>query len=147
MLDIDISKVRLNNGMTIEEMLKSEADRFLKILQEEISEWYTLYRPQVYNRTFNTLKSIYAEDIVDVSSSGTNLEVRIKYTGLAFHNSIFGGEDANTLLLMNCGYAVKSGWHKNIPNFGFRAGGNFLEKAVERFQKDNIFGITIKTNY
>ncbi|MCD7904077.1 MAG: hypothetical protein LUG24_00515 [Clostridiales bacterium] len=58
--------------MTIEEMLKSEADRFLKILQEEISEWYTLYRPQVYNRTFNTLKSIYAEDIVDVSSSGTN---------------------------------------------------------------------------
>lgn len=147
MLDIDLSKVRLNNGMTIEEMLKSEANRFLEILQDEINNWYSLYKPTVYTRTFNTLKSIYAEDLVEVSSSRINLEVKIKYTGLAYHKSIFGGEDANTLLLMNCGYAVKSGWHKNIPNFGYRAAGNFLDRAVERFQKDNIFGITIKNNY
>ena len=63
------------------------------------------------------------------------------------HKSLWGGGEVNTLLLMNSGYQVKTGWHKDIPYFGYREGGHFLEKAVERFNKDNAFGIEINIDY
>ena len=41
-LDIDIMKLTLPNGRTLEKQMKYEAKRFLKILQEEIERWYRL---------------------------------------------------------------------------------------------------------
>lgn len=91
--------------------------------------------------------SIYAEDYVDIDTSGTQFTIKLKYTDEAMHKSLWGGGEVNTLLLMNNGYQVKSGWHKDIPYFGYREGGHFLEKAVERFNKDNAFGIEINIDY
>lgn len=147
MVDFDIRKLQLPNGRTIEQQMKYEAKRFLKILQEEIDEWYRSYSPKVYSRTYGMRNSIYAEDLVDIDSSGTQLTIRVKYTDEAIHESLWGGSEVDTLLLMNNGYQVKSGWHKNIPYFGYREGGHFLEKAVERFNQDNYFGIEINIDY
>lgn len=146
-LNIDWKKLKLNNGRTVEQQLRYEANRFLQILQEEIDEWYDSYNPFVYERTGWMRKSIYANDYVDVSVSGTHLSVQIKYSDKAMHDSLWGGGKVNTLLLMNNGYQVSSGWHKNIPYFGYREGGHFLESTVERFNKDNYFGVQILFDY
>lgn len=146
MIDFDIRKLQLHNGRTIEQQMKYEAKRFLKILQEEIDEWYRSYSPTVYSRSYGMKNSIYAEDLVNIDSSGTQLTIKIKYTDEAMHESLWGGS-VDTLLLMNNGYQVKNGWHKDIPYFGFREGGYFLEKAVERFNQDNQFGIEINIDY
>ena len=69
-LDIDIMKLTLPNGRTLEKQMKYEAKRFLKILQEEIDRWYSLYSPMIYQRTYDMRNSIYAEDLVRVSTSG-----------------------------------------------------------------------------
>lgn len=147
MVDFDIRKLRLHNGRTVEQQMKYEANRFLKILQEEIDDWYNLYSPTVYSRTYGMQNSIYAEDLVDIDSSGTQLTVKIKYTDEAMHESLWGGGTVDTLLLMNNGYQVKNGWHKDIPYFGYREGGHFLEKAVERFNQENYFGIKVNIDY
>lgn len=147
LIDIDIRKLRLPNGRTFEQQMKYEAKRFLKILQEEIDEWYRSYSPVVYQRTYAMRDSIYAEDFVDIDSSGTQLTVKLKQTDEAMHKSLWGGDEVNALLLMNEGYQVKSGWHKDIPYFGYRPGGHFLEKAVERFKQDNYFDIEIHIDY
>lgn len=63
-LDIDIMKLTLPNGRTLEKQMKYEAKRFLKILQEEIDRWYSLYSPIIYQRTYDMRNSIYAEDLV-----------------------------------------------------------------------------------
>ena len=147
LIDFDIRKLRLSNGRTIEQQMKYEAKRFLKILQEEIDEWYFLYSPKIYSRSYGMKNSIYAEDIVDVDSSGTQLTIKVKYTNEAMHNSLWEDEEIDTLLLMNEGYQVKNGWHKNIENFGYRKGGHFLERAVERFNNDNLFGIKVNIYY
>lgn len=147
MVDFDIRKLRLPNGRTVEQQMKYEAKRFLKILQEEIDSWYASYSPEIYHRSYDMRNSIYAEDIVDIDSSGTQLTIKIKYTDDAIHQSLWGGDEVDTLLLMNDGYQVKSGWHRNIENFGYREGGHFLERAVERFNKDNYLGIEIHTEY
>ena len=78
-LDIDIMKLTLPNGRTLEKQMKYEAKRFLKILQEEIDRWYSLYSPIIYQRTYDMRNSIYAEDLVRVSTSGNKLQIKINY--------------------------------------------------------------------
>lgn len=146
-LDIDIRKLTLPNGRTLEKQMKYEAKRFLKILQEEIDRWYRLYSPKIYQRTYDMRNSIYAEDLVQVSNSGDNLQIKINYDDTAFHKSLWDASNINSILLMNNGYQVSKGWHKDIENFGYREGGHFLERAVYRFNKENDFGIDIIINY
>lgn len=145
-LDIDIRKLTLPNGRTLEKQMQYEAKRFLRILQEEIDRWYCLYAPKIYHRTYDMRNSIYAEELVSVSTSGNKLQVKIKYDDTAFHKSLWDGSSINSILLMNNGYQV-SGWHKDIKNFGYREGGHFLENAVYRFSKENDLGIDIEINY
>lgn len=146
-LDIDIMKLTLPNGRTLEKQMKYEAKRFLKILQEEIDRWYSLYSPIIYQRTYDMRNSIYAEDLVRVSTSGNKLQIKINYDDTAFHKSLWDDSKINSILLMNEGYHVSKGWHKDIENFGYREGGHFLENAVYRFNKENDFGIDIIINY
>lgn len=146
-LDIDIMKLTLPNGRTLEKQMKYEAKRFVLILQEEIDRWYSLYSPTIYQRTYDMRDSIYAEDLVEISTSGTKLQIKIKYEDTAFHKSLWGDSSINSILLMNNGYQVSSGWHKDIEYFGYREGGHFLENAIERFNKENYFGIDIEINY
>lgn len=75
------------------------------------------------------------------------LTIRIKQTDAAMHQSLWGDDEVNALLLMNEGYKITSGWHKDIPYFGYREGGHFLERAVERFEHENYFNIKIHIDY
>ena len=143
-LDFDLRKLVLPTGNTIEKQLKVEADRFLKILQEEIDAWYFSYRPTIYNRTYNMRDSISVDDVVRVYPSKNQLVIDIVYSDDAFHKSLWSDDVINSIELMNEGYKVKSGWHKDIENLGYREGGHFLEKAIARFNKNNPLGIDIK---
>lgn len=143
-LGFDIRKLVLPTGNTIEKQLKVEADRFLKILQEEIDAWYFSYTPIIYNRTYNMRDSISVDDVVRVYPSKNQLVIDIVYSDDAFHKSLWSDDVINSIELMNEGYKVKSGWHKDIENLGYREGGHFLEKAIARFNKNNPLGIDIK---
>lgn len=146
-LGFDLRKLVLPTGNTIEKQLKAEADRFLKILQEEIDAWYFSYTPTIYNRTYNMRDSISVDDVVKVYPSKNQLVIDIVYSDDAFHKSFWSDNVINSIELMNEGYKVKSGWHKDIANFGYREGGHFIEKAIARFNKNNPLGIDIKINY
>ena len=143
-LVFDLRKLVLPTGNTIEKQLKVEADRFLKILQEEIDAWYLSYTPIIYNRTYNMRDSISVDDVVRVYPSKNQLVIDIVYSDDAFHKSLWSDDVINSIELMNEGYKVKSGWHKDIENLGYREGGHFLEKAIARFNKNNPLGIDIK---
>lgn len=147
MIKVDIRKLRLSNGKTLEQQMKYEAKRFLKILQEEIDDWYDSYSPVVYQRTYTMRNSIDVEDYVDIDFSDMQITVNIKQTSAAMHKSLWGNGSVNALTLMNEGYHVKSGWFKDIPYFGYREGGHFIEKAIKRFEQDNYFNIKIQINY
>lgn len=146
-LKLDFNKIKLPNGNTVAQQFKEEADRFVKILQEEIDNWYESYSPTMYDRTGAMKHSIKAAEMVDADISGMKFKIKINYSDDAFHPSMFGDGDTNVLLLMNSGYSVSSGWHKDIPYFGYRSGGHFLEKAVARFNESNYLGITVEANY
>ena len=146
-VDIDITKLKLNNGRTIVQQLCHEADRFMNILQEEIDIWYRSYTPVEYERSWRMRDSICVDNYVSVSIDATRLSIRVKFNKNAFHKSLWGNEEVNILLLMNSGYETKSGWHKNIEYFGYRSAGMFLERAIKRFNNTNNFGITVEAEY
>lgn len=146
-IDIDITKLKLNNGRTIKQQLVYEARRFMNILQEELELWYHSYSPTEYERTFKMQNCIYADDYVSVDIDTNKLSIYIRFNDNAYHKSLWGNEEVNTLLLMNNGFETKSGWHKDIPYFGYREGGHFLEKAIKRFNDSNNFGITVEPVY
>lgn len=146
-LNLDFRKLKLSNGNTLVQEFEKETKRFVSILQEEIDSWYGSYSPSVYNRSSGMRNSISAADMVSANIDGMKLTVNINYSDSAFHPSMFGGGDTNVLLLMNEGYSVSSGWHKDIPYFGYRPGGHFLENAVARFNAENHLGITVEANY
>lgn len=146
-IDIDITKIRLKNGRTIAQQMYYEARRFMDILQEEIDIWYRSYSPIEYQRTYKMQHCIYAEDYISVDIDENRLSILIRFKDNAYHKSLWGNEEVNALLLMNNGFEAKSGWHKDIPYFGYREGGYFLEKAMKRFNDKNEFGITVKSVY
>lgn len=82
-LGFDLRKLVLPTGNTIEKQLKAEADRFLKILQEEIDAWYFSYTPTIYNRTYNMRDSISVDDVVKVYPSKNQLVIDIVYPGFS----------------------------------------------------------------
>ena len=127
--------------------MRYEARQFMDILQEEIDIWYHSYSPVEYQRTFKIHNCIYAENYITVDIDASKLSIRIRFTDNAYHKSLWGNEEVNILLLMNNGYKTRSGWHKNIPYFGYREGGHFLEKAMARFNNSNEFGITVEAEY
>ena len=90
---------------------------------------------------------IYAEDYISFDFDMSKLAIRIRFTDDVYHKSLWENSEVNILLLMNYGYETQTGWHKDIPYFGHREGGYFLENAVERFNRENEFGITVKAEY
>ena len=146
-LDIDFKKITLSNGRTIEQQLKYEAQRLTDILQEEIYSLYLSYEPKEYERTYNMVNSLFADNKVSVSNNGKRLYINVNYNDLAYHESLwYPNQEVNTLLLMNEGYQVSKGWHKNIEKFGYREGGHFIERAIEKFKKEDILGVDIYIN-
>ena len=146
--NIDFRKLKLKNGKTVEQQLKLEAKRFKEILQWNIDIWYASYTPTLYPRTYSMLDSIYADDIVTIDTSSGNLKILVKYTDEVFHDALYGGEQVNSLYLMDSGYTVKKDvWFRDIPYFGYRSGGNFLEKSVEEFNQSNYFGVSVEVIY
>lgn len=147
MIDIDITKLRLDNGKTIVQQMECEARRFMDILQEEINIWYKSYTPVKYERTWKMQHSVYVDDYVLVDFDMSKLTISIRFTDDAFHKSLWKDSEVNVLLLMDNGFKVNSGWHQNIPYFGYRKGGYFLERTMARFNKENKFGITVEAEY
>lgn len=144
---IKINDLKLNNGRTLEGQLRYEQKRLLSLIQKHMSRWYASYTPTMYERTFG-MRSLYADEAIRVDIDKNALTMTICFTDAAYGQSLWNNERINKIELMNNGYAVKRDvWFKNIPNFGWREGGHFIEAAIDEFNKANYLGFKIDVNY
>ncbi len=91
------------------------------------------------------LNSITVDDVVTVSADATHFSISINYN--ESHSSLWGSGGANVLILMDKGYAVGSDkWFSEIPYFGYRLGGEFLEVALARYNASNKLGVMVMAN-
>lgn len=147
---IAVSKVKLKNGLTLKETLKREVDRLYDCIQKYIDEYYDSYEPNDeygYQRTYRFQGSMYAQNFLDARIIGNRIELSISFhDDLAYHPSIFGGNEGYVPLLIN------DGWHapklaniigREIYRLTYYEGYHFIEKGIAEFNRTNTLGIHI----
>lgn len=131
---LDVSKLKLNNGNTVEKELKRHASILADCIMEELNNVYDSYSPNVYRRTYGLYDSLCVDDglQVDISSNGKRLSIGIHFDDGAIHKGFYG-DDANTAILLNEGWRTH-GRFANVPYLGYREGTHFIEKGIERYR-------------
>lgn len=153
---IDIKKLPMSNGMTLEQNLYLEAQKLKDCIQNRLNIYLKSNPPRMYKRTGGLQNSLTVDDILNIRIVGTSIEIDLFFNSDAYHTSGDGittpqgenwqgnGEVVNTAYLLNYGYAVKKDvWFKNYKNFGFRKGGHFVEEGIADFNTMNKLGIRI----
>ena len=132
---LDVSKLKLKNGHTLEKELKRHASILADCIMEEIDSFYESYTPKMYRRSYGLYDSLYIEDSVrvDISAQGNSLSIHIGFDDNAIHEGIMG-EEADVVLLLNDGYRTH-GSFANVPMFGWRSGAKFLEARIAKYKQ------------
>lgn len=137
-LNLDFNKLVMKNGNTVPQQLKIEAARFKAYLEAEIAAFYGGYSPTMYARTMGLQHSVGSPAL-------SGFTVRVRSTGSEYHEQLFGGGQVNTMLLMSSGYATRPGWWgAEIDHFGYRPADDFLQRAVDAWNTNNYFKVSIQ---
>ena len=135
---LDVLKLKLSNGVTVEEAFVSSAKQLKECIYERLSEYYYSYSPSNYSRSYSLLNSLEADNFVTVK--GSTLIINVSFNDKANHPSgygvwsDYGSTNVNTAYLMNYGYTVnKPVWFKDLHHFGHKDPSNFIENGVRDF--------------
>ena len=148
--NLDVSKLKMANGNTVQNELKKHARILADCILEELDKVYSSYSPSVYQRTYDLYNSVEIDDVVkvEVGARGTTLSMRVYFDDGAIHSGLFG-DSVNVAELINNGWTVKKDvWFKDIYHFGYFDGAHFIEKAIQKYKSkiSNPFDIQVNFN-
>lgn len=152
--NIDVTKLKLKNGKTYGQVMVEETNRLRDCIQARLDAYMNSYQPKIYSRTGALQNSLKVDDILNIKVTGKTMSLDIYFDDSGYHRSGDGiqgwdgnGETVNTAYLLNYGYEVeKDVWFKDIPNFGYRSAGHFIEDGIADFEASNPYGIKIKVH-
>jgi len=131
--NLDLTKIKAPSGLTYSQELVRAAYLLRECIQSRIN------RGSMGN-------CISAADIADIKIEGLTLRVTLNIQNSLRPSKFYSWNKkyANVFWLLNDGYTVKKDvWFKNIPNFGYRVGEQFVEKGIKDFDSKNSLGIKI----
>lgn len=152
--NIDVAKLKFKNGKTYGQVMAEETNRLRDCIQARLDAYMNSYQPKIYSRTGALQNSLKVDDILNLKVTGKTMSLDIYFDDSGYHRSGDGiqgwdgnGEIVNTAYLLNYGYEVeKDVWFKDIPNFGYRSAGHFIEDGIADFEASNPYGIKIKVH-
>lgn len=152
--NIDVTKLKFKNGKTYGQVMVEETNRLRNCIQARLDAYMNSYQPKIYSRTGALQNSLKVDDILNIKVTGKTISLDIYFDDSGYHRSGDGiqgwdgnGETVNTAYLLNYGYEVeKDVWFKDIPNFGYRSAGHFIEDGIADFEASNPYGIKIKVH-
>lgn len=152
--NIDVTKLKFKNGKTYGQVMVEETNRLRDCIQARLDAYMNSYHPKIYSRTGALQNSLKVDDILNLKVTGKTMSLDIYFDDNGYHrlgDGIQGwdgnGETVNTAYLLNYGYKVeKDVWFKDIPYFGYRPAGHFIEDGIADFEKNNPYGIKIKVH-
>jgi|GEM_PF-3783507 len=123
----------LSYSATREKELQDAANALKDFLTQRIANYYSSYSPVMYGRTGGLLNSVLVEM--------TSLDSAKVYfnPGQSYGESVFGQGAGYKPALINEGWAVSSGNHKDTYRFGYYGGFNFVELAIGDAKNNDKF--------
>lgn len=157
---IDVTKLKFKNGKTYAQVMVEEVNRLRDCIQARLDDYLRTYPYRysganpTYKRTGALQNSLKVDDILNLKVTGKTMSLDIYFDDSGYHRSGDGiqgwdgnGETVNTAYLLNYGYEVKEDvWFKDIPYFGYRPAGHFIEDGIADFEMSNPYGIKIKVH-
>ena len=133
--NLNVSKLKMKNGNTVEKELKRHAAILADCIMEELNNVYDSYTPKVYERSYGLYNSLYIDEGVhlDIGSHGAGLSIGLHFDDGAMHDSFTGGK-VNTAILLNEGWQTR-GSFSHVPYLGYREGTHFIEKGIMRYKR------------
>lgn len=160
----NVGKLKIGKGKTIDQLLLEQANYLKSLILKNLRDYRKAFKPKRYRRGVHSK----LEDSVEVSSKVKCVNgmyvAYVYFNEKANHRSGYGvwsvrdgrgkydddiqnadsDKNVNVAELINDGYAVNTPvWFKDIPNFGFRGGNGFIDRAVMEFNTTNSLGIVI----
>jgi len=135
------------SGVTIEQILKKEADRLKSCIEQFLDEYYASYDPVMYMRTDNLRYSMSVDDFIDINVVEGRAVIKIDFDKYAITaHSLFDSDSSayNQVALINNGWKVeKDVWFKDIEHFGWQSGFDFIGKGIALFNQTNPYNLKI----
>ena len=124
----------------IEKLLINASHELEGYLKEGLQAYFDSYTPTEYERTGQTMRDIKVGMPTQTSHGVWNVSIGMDSP----HQSLFGGEDGNTLSLINTGFEWGKQPDTTIEHFSRFEGTNYIQEAVEKFNKNNRYGMSVK---
>ena len=142
--NVNVGKMKVSNGITYEQMMKSEMTRLWGILENNFEIAYYSYTPKVYKRTGQILNSFFPKDGIKINAINKTIEMKLLVTENSWHDSMFEGwNGADIIFLYNYGYQT-NGDFSDIEYFGYRKPTYFIEQSIEEFESTSKYGVKVR---
>lgn len=144
-----LTQVKTSNGKTLQENLEGAVQYLYQILDNYIREYYLSYNPSVYERTFDFMDSLYAENFLQARVRGNRIELSVSFRdSMAYHPNFDNTHNSYVPLLINSGWSApkleKHIGHK-VHRFTYYEGYHMVEKAIAQFNRQNPYGVYISS--
>lgn len=141
------SNTKMANGKTVKQNLEGAVDYLYECVDNHIREYYLSYKPKIYNRTFDFMDSLYAENFINARVVGNRIELSVSFRdSMAFHRNLFDTHDSFVPVLINFGWSaprLKAAIGHSVPRLTYYEGYHFLERAIQQFNAQNPYGVYI----
>jgi len=116
-------------------VLQAEGRKLTKIAIKVWRQYLGSYTPKKYIRTNKSMFSIKLKKVKKIDADTLGIEVTFE-NDLVYHDSIFGKghKQGHAVMLISSGWRVKKGRHKDIENFGYKEGFDYLGKVKQAYE-------------
>lgn len=158
--------VKIIKGKTLKQLLQDQAYYLQGLIQKYLRDYRIAFKPERYRRgmDWSLENSVKVSPVTHVNGVPV---IYVYFDENAVHRSGFGvwsvrdgrgkyDDDihdsrsyyaVNTAVLINEGYRVEQDvWFKDLPDFGYRNGAHFVEKAIKEFNSTNSLRIRVDVN-
>lgn len=133
------SKIKTDDGKTLNSIVKAEGKRFKQILQKHIDAYYASYEPKIYKRTDLFKNSL------EVDTKVEDMSIRVFFNDNAWHLSL----TKNDFKLRFVPTLIDSGWKWKVakyPIYRFTCfgGDHYIKAAIDEFNRNNPYNLSIE---
>lgn len=128
--------------------VREESRRLKRIANRLWDEYIGSYTPSVYVRTKKSKKSIKLGRVKRLDAYTWGVELMFD-DDLAYHDSVIRKNEpkGHSIMLISEGWKVKKGKHREVKNFGYFEGTDFITKVKKEFDNGARKGITMEVNW